>query len=90
MTQTRRIAERVAVTTDGFTAGGTTYRRLEVAAARIGIHPQSLQRLWRNSGADATDRIGLKLGRQLFFADTHLYQLGYPVKKNKEEQGEGE
>ena len=77
------------MTTDGFSAGGTTYRRLEVAAARIGIHPQSLQRLWRNSGADATDRIGLKLGRQLFFADTHLHLLGYPV-KHKEGEGEGE
>jgi hypothetical protein len=71
----------VNVTKAGFRAGDTEYWRLEVAARKIGIHPQSLQRIYRNSGTDDYDRQGLRLGRQLFFKPSHLIALGYPIKE---------
>jgi hypothetical protein len=70
-------------TDDGIVVAGVEYRRLEVAAVRIGLHPGSLQRLWRNSGATDEERNGLKLGRTLFFADSHLAQLGYSVRRQE-------
>lgn len=67
----------ITMTEVGFEVDGREYWRLEVAAQRIGIHPQSLQRLWRNSGDTDDARVGLKLGRGLFFNQKHLATLGY-------------
>jgi len=77
---------KIVLTDDGFVSGGDTYWRLEVAAAKVGIHPQSLQRIWRNSGFDDSDRTGLKLGRTLFFHADDLSSLGYPIRKEKERE----
>ena len=69
----------VMMTEQGFEVDGHAYWRLEVAAQRIGIHPQSLQRLWRNSGDTDDVRVGLKLGRGLYFNQKHLAKLGYDL-----------
>lgn len=79
----------ITVIPEGIRAGDKTYWRLESASKIIGLHPQSLQRLYRNSG-DTDDpevasrnevklRVGLKIGRGLFFSREHLEQLGYHI-----------
>ena len=75
----------VNLTETGFRAGDTEYWKLETAAALIGLHPQSLQRLYRYSGTNEYERQALKLGRTLFFNSRHLKELGYPIKKKEEE-----
>ena len=70
----------LVVTEDGFSVGDTQYYRLEVAARRVGLHPQSLQRLRRYGGAKA----GTKLGRILFFTAADMAELGYPININGE------
>ena len=73
--------ERIEVTDEGFTVKlgdeDVGYLRLEVAAKLCGIHPQSLQRLWRTSNSTDATRIGTKLGRTCFFTLSDLAALGY-------------
>ena len=72
----------LVVTEDGFSVGDTQYYRLEVAARRVGLHPQSLQRLRRYGGAKA----GTKLGRILYFTTKDMEELGYPLSLTVEER----
>lgn len=69
----------VVLTEEGFRSGEDTYWRVESAAALIGLHPQSLQRLYRQSGTTDYERVGLKIGRTLFFSAGQLSDLGYPI-----------
>ena len=69
----------VILTEEGFRSGPDSYWRVESAAAMIGLHPQSLQRLYRESGISDYERAGLKIGRTLFFSANHLKSLGYPI-----------
>ena len=71
----------VVLTEEGFRSGPDSYWRVESAAAMIGLHPQSLQRLYRESGISDYERAGLKIGRTLFFSANHLKSLGYPIKE---------
>jgi len=71
----------VVLTEEGFRSGPDNYWRVESAAAMIGLHPQSLQRLYRESGISDYERAGLKIGRTLFFSAAHLESLGYPIKE---------
>jgi hypothetical protein len=71
----------VELTPEGFSVDDTHFWRLESAARLIGIHPQSLQRLYRNSGDTDVTRVGLKLGRGLFFTRDHLSKLGYTIER---------
>ena len=71
----------VVLTEEGFRSGQDNYWRVESAAAMIGLHPQSLQRLYRESGISDYERAGLKIGRTLFFSANHLKSLGYPIKE---------
>jgi hypothetical protein len=77
MTARAQEVRVITLTPEGFSDGTREYMRLEVAARHIGIHPQSLQRLYRNSGDSDDVRRGLKLGRTLFFSLTDLAALGY-------------
>jgi len=69
----------ITLTPEGITSGTDEYLRLEVAARRVGLHPQSLNRLYRNSGIAEDDRQGLKIGGMLFFNEAHMESLGYPL-----------
>jgi hypothetical protein len=54
------------------------YMTLEKAAEVAKLHPQSLARLYRQSGKNDYDRAGLRLGRNVYFSDRQLKDLGYP------------
>ena len=71
----------VKKTAEGFTSGTTKYYRLEVAASLTEppLHPQSLQRLYRQSGPTEEERKGLKLGRSVYFNAKQLADLGYSI-----------
>jgi len=77
----------IQVTDDGFVVqvGGqdVEYLRLETAANLCGIHPQSLQRLYRNSANTDASRHGLKLGRTTYFSKDDLSRLGYSTSKQE-------
>jgi len=64
----------------GFTCGDTVYFRKTVAASMAGIHPDTLGRLYLQSGYSDEDRAGVKLGT-LFFSETHLESLGLRIIK---------
>jgi hypothetical protein len=77
--------EPIEETDEGFTLNPTgevtPYYNVVAAASMIGIHPQSLERLWRNSGLTAKERTGIKVGRMCYFSLDHLASLGYGIKK---------
>ena len=69
----------IKMTDEGFSVGSLQYWRLEAAASLVGLHPQSLNRVYRFSASSEEDRPGLKIGRTLFFNASHMAELGYPV-----------
>jgi hypothetical protein len=71
---------KIKITEGGFVSGKDEYYRLEVAADILGLHPQSLQRKWRNSGHTH----GIKIGRVLFF---HPEDLEKFTKKTRDNEG---
>ena len=73
----------ITMISGGFEVDGHPYWHLETAARRIGIHPNSLQRLWRQSGDTDLDRVGLHIGRGLYFNSDHLARLGYGQERGK-------
>jgi hypothetical protein len=73
---------QIELNSRGFVVGEEQYYHRRAAALRAGVHPDTLQRLWRDSGDTDIDRIGLKLGRSLFFTDTALADLGHAAKTN--------
>ena len=78
-----KATEKVVLTKEGFKVGSTQYLRAEVASPLIGLHPQSLARVFRESGRSDEDRIGTKLGRTLFFTLEDLSRLGYEIDFSK-------
>tara|TARA_R100001086_G_scaffold238285_1_gene162915 strand:+ start:457 stop:744 length:288 start_codon:yes stop_codon:yes gene_type:complete len=84
---------RIELHDEGFTViaddpvGGEQKERwyqLIYAAGRIvpsPLHPDSLQRRWRHSAKSAktTDRIGVKLGRGVYFTADDIAKLGYTI-----------
>jgi hypothetical protein len=75
---------RIVKTDTGFEVWGCSECGVErfldrVSASRlIGIHPESVTRLFRNAGGDKNNS-GLRLGRDLFFTREHLNALGYSL-----------
>ena len=64
----------------GFSCGNTQYFKKHIAAEMIGVHPDTLGRLYLQSGVTKNDRSGLKL-EALYFTEAHLANLGYQIIK---------
>jgi len=62
----------------GFSCGETQFFKKSIASKMIGVHPDTLQRLYLMSGVDEDDRAGLKL-IALYFTEAHLASLGYQI-----------
>lgn len=72
---------KIRVTEDGFTVGEKTkYWNLSAVASKTGLHPDSINRLWRYSGDSDQNRTGVKL-RGLFFTEEDMEKLKHPFKK---------
>ena len=74
---------RIELHDEGFTviAGDQSQKwyQLIYAASRIPMHPDSLQRRWRHSSAKTMERIGVKLGRGVYFTAEDIAKLGYTI-----------
>lgn len=77
--------ESVQVTEDGFKVGSTQYFNLSSVASKSGMHPDSINRLWRYSGDSDQNRVGVKL-RGLFFTEKDMEKLNHPFKKTEKEK----